>query len=68
MIVLRLLFSIGAAALFAAVAVQAWRTGSVPTKGAVISRRHNPILFWLTVALNLVFAAGFFAGIFVLKR
>ena len=67
MIVLQLFFLFGFAALFASAGIHAWRTGRMPLKMGSVSRRKNPILFWLTITTFLLLAAVFLAGPFILK-
>jgi hypothetical protein len=67
MILLRELALAAFASLFVAAAIHAWRTGRIPVKGGIFSRRRNPVAFWLTVAANLGMAALLLAGISVLK-
>ena len=50
------------AALFAAMVFIAVRTGQINTRGGIIKRRRNPLVFWVILASFSLIALMFFVG------
>jgi len=50
------------AALFAAMVFIAVRTGQINTRGGIIKRRRNPLVFWVVLASFSLLTLIFFAG------